>query len=138
MLLTEEDRAREAALSGAAFVRQRAPAPDPDSRWASGAPARQIRLVHPKLAEAFVASPALESGIARLQHRARWPSPPGQQPGLFTGPCIRFTKRSPGRRWRGCSSASGRGPCAGVLLAGDDHDYAEASQASWIGADGTW
>lgn len=61
----------------------------------------------------------------------------GQQPGLFTGPLYTLHKALSARalavllerRW-------GRPVVPVFWLAGDDHDYAEAASAHWLGPDG--
>ena len=89
------------------------------------------------LAPAFVDSAALESALARLRRPGALVVTSGQQPGLFTGPLYTIHKalstaalaRLLERRWKR--------PVVPVFwLAGDDHDFAEASAASWIGPDG--
>jgi bacillithiol biosynthesis cysteine-adding enzyme BshC len=89
------------------------------------------------LSAAFVPSSALEEGLKRLRLPGALAVTSGQQPGLFTGPLYTIHKalstaslaRVLERRWRR--------PVVPVFwLAGDDHDFAEASTASWIGPDG--
>jgi len=91
----------------------------------------------PALAEAFVASPTRDAQLARLLRPGALAVTTGQQPGLFTGPLYTVHKavsavalsRLLERRWNR--------PVVPVFwLAGDDHDFAEASSAAWIGADG--
>ena len=91
----------------------------------------------PKLAEAFVASSALEAGIARLRRPGALAVTTGQQPGLFTGPLYTIHKALSAAGLARVLEQQWSRPVVPVFwLAGDDHDYTEASQASWIGADG--
>jgi len=92
----------------------------------------------PALAEAFVPSSTRDEQLARLRAPGALAITTGQQPGLFTGPLYTVHKalsavalaRLLERRWNR--------PVVPVFwLAGDDHDFAEASSASWITADGT-
>ncbi len=89
------------------------------------------------LAEAFVASSSRDAQLERLLAPGALAVTTGQQPGLFTGPLYTIHKalsavalaRRLEERWRR--------PVVPVFwLAGDDHDFAEASSASWIAADG--
>ncbi len=91
----------------------------------------------PVLAEAFVASPARDSALARLTEPGALVVTTGQQPGLFTGPLYTIYKalstvalaRIMERQWQR--------PVVPVFwAAGDDHDFAEASHTSWITGDG--
>jgi bacillithiol synthase len=92
----------------------------------------------PKLADAFVASAALEVGIARLQRPGALAVTTGQQPGLFTGPLFTIHKALSAAALARVLERQWSRPVVPVFwLAGDDHDFAEASQASWIAADGT-
>jgi bacillithiol synthase len=90
------------------------------------------------LSEAFVPSPTREAQLARLHRPDALAVTTGQQPGLFTGPLYTIHKalsavalsRLLERRWNR--------PVVPVFwLAGDDHDFAEASSASFIAADGS-
>jgi bacillithiol biosynthesis cysteine-adding enzyme BshC len=89
------------------------------------------------LDDAFVPSPAREALVARLRQPGALAVTTGQQPGLFTGPLYTVHKalsaaalaRVLERRW-------GRPVVPVFWSASDDHDFAEASAASWIGADG--
>lgn len=91
-----------------------------------------------ELEAAFVPSPARDAALARLREPGALAVTTGQQPGLFTGPLYTVHKalsaaalaRVLERRWER--------PVVPVFwLAADDHDYVEASQASWVGPDGT-
>jgi bacillithiol biosynthesis cysteine-adding enzyme BshC len=92
----------------------------------------------PRLAEAFVASTARETGIARLQRPGALAVTTGQQPGLFTGPLYTIHKALSAAALARVLERQWSRPVVPVFwLAGDDHDFAEASQTSWIAADGT-
>lgn len=61
----------------------------------------------------------------------------GQQPGLFTGPLYTVHKALAARALaRRLERDWGRPVVPLFWLAGDDHDYAEASTASWLDAEG--
>jgi bacillithiol biosynthesis cysteine-adding enzyme BshC len=90
------------------------------------------------LEPAFVESSAKESALSRLREPGALVVTTGQQPGLFTGPLYTVHKalsaaalaRVLERRWER--------PVVPVFwVAADDHDFVEASQVSWVGADGT-
>src|SRR5205814_1679188 len=92
----------------------------------------------PRLAEAFVASAARETGIVRLQRPGALAVTTGQQPGLFTGPLYTIHKALSAAALARVLEAQWSRPVVPVFwLAGDDHDFAEASQTSWIAADGS-
>jgi bacillithiol biosynthesis cysteine-adding enzyme BshC len=90
------------------------------------------------LEAALVESEARAGAVARLREPGALVVTTGQQPGLFTGPLYTVHKalsaaalaRVLERRWER--------PVVPVFwLASDDHDFAEASQASWVGPDGS-
>jgi bacillithiol biosynthesis cysteine-adding enzyme BshC len=90
------------------------------------------------LAEAFWPSPALEEGLRRLRLPGALAVTSGQQPGLFTGPLYTVYKAlSTASLARHLETRWGRPVVPIFWLAGDDHDFAEASLASYIKADGT-
>jgi bacillithiol biosynthesis cysteine-adding enzyme BshC len=100
-------------------------------------PAPRPGALDPALTEAFVASAARDEALARLRQPGALALTTGQQPGLFTGPLYTVHKalstaalaRVLERRWQR--------PVVPVFWsAGDDHDFAEASHASWVGTDG--
>jgi bacillithiol biosynthesis cysteine-adding enzyme BshC len=100
-------------------------------------PAPRPGALDPALLEAFVPSEGREALLARLRTPGALAVTTGQQPGLFTGPLYTVHKalsavalaRLLERRWKR--------PVVPIFwLAGDDHDFAEASSASWITADG--
>ncbi|HEX6104525.1 MAG TPA: bacillithiol biosynthesis cysteine-adding enzyme BshC, partial [Gemmatimonadales bacterium] len=90
------------------------------------------------LVDAFVPSAARDAAVARLRSPGTLVVTTGQQPGLFTGPLYTVHKalsaaalaRLLERRWNR--------PVVPVFWsASDDHDFTEASHASWIGPDGS-
>lgn len=91
----------------------------------------------PALADAIIVSSARTAALARLAEPGAFVITTGQQPGLFTGPLYTVYKalstvalaRVLERQW-------GRPVVPVFWVAGDDHDFAEASQASWISAEG--
>jgi bacillithiol biosynthesis cysteine-adding enzyme BshC len=88
------------------------------------------------LAAAFVPSISREAQLARL-HAGALAVTTGQQPGLFTGALYTIHKAvSAAALARVLEARWGRPVVPVFWLAGDDHDFAEASTASWIGADG--
>jgi len=102
------------------------------------APEPRAGGLDPALRDAFVASTTRDQQLARLGRPDALAVTTGQQPGLFTGPLYTVHKalsavalaRLLERRWQR--------PVVPVFwLAGDDHDFAEASSASWIAADGS-
>jgi bacillithiol biosynthesis cysteine-adding enzyme BshC len=93
---------------------------------------------NPALADAFVASPALEDALARLRQPGAVALTTGQQPGLFTGPLYTIHKALSSAALARILERQWQRPVVPVFwTAGDDHDYAEASHASWIKPDGT-
>lgn len=90
-----------------------------------------------ELAGAFWPSAAREAGLARLRLPGALAVTSGQQPGLFTGALYTVYKAlSTAALARHLEARWGRPVVPIFWLAGDDHDFAEASAASWIGADG--
>lgn len=90
------------------------------------------------LLAACVAAPGIEPALQRLRDPQVLAVTTGQQPALFTGPLYTVHKalsaaalaRELERRWRR--------PVVPIFwVAGDDHDFAEAGHAAWIGADGS-
>ena len=86
---------------------------------------------------ALLAVPGAEAAIQRLHQPGALVVTTGQQPGLYTGPLYAVHKglaaaalaRVLERRWKR--------PVVPIFwLAGDDHDYAEASSATWVDAGG--
>ncbi len=92
----------------------------------------------PQLEAAFVPGPARDAALARLREPGALAVTSGQQPGLFTGPLYTVHKalstaalaRVLERRWSR--------PVVPIFwIAGDDHDFTEASSATWLAADGS-
>jgi len=91
----------------------------------------------PALEPAFVPSAARDTVLARLREPGALAVTSGQQPGLFTGPLYTVHKALSTaalahvleRQW-------GRPVVPVFWVAGDDHDFAEASETSWLAADG--
>ena len=90
------------------------------------------------LESAFLDSSAKDAALVRLGQPGALAITTGQQPGLFTGPLYTVHKalsaaalaRVLERRWDR--------PVVPVFwVAADDHDFVEASQASWTAADGS-
>lgn len=87
---------------------------------------------------ALVAAAGSEQARQRLREPGALAVTTGQQPGLFTGPLYSVYKalsavalaRVLERRWQ-------RPVIPVFWIAGDDHDFAEASTASWLDASGT-
>jgi bacillithiol biosynthesis cysteine-adding enzyme BshC len=102
------------------------------------APAPRPGAMPPALADAFVASLARDAQLERLQRPDALAVTTGQQPGLFTGPLYTIHKALSAVALARLLEARWRRPVVPVFwLAGDDHDFAEASSASWIAADGS-
>jgi bacillithiol synthase len=101
------------------------------------APAERPGGLDGALVKAFVSSPSSERQLARLRSPGALAVTTGQQPGLFTGPLYTIHKAlSAAALSRVLEERWGRPVVPVFWLAGDDHDFAEASSASWIGADG--
>ncbi|MGE5232046.1 MAG: bacillithiol biosynthesis cysteine-adding enzyme BshC, partial [Deltaproteobacteria bacterium] len=91
----------------------------------------------PALLPAIVTAPGHEALRARLEQPGVLVVTTGQQPALFTGPLYHIHKALSAaalaelleRRWS-------RPVVPLFWVAGDDHDFAEASHAEWLGADG--
>lgn len=100
-------------------------------------PAQRAGGFDAALAEAFVASPTREEQLSRLRSPGALAVTTGQQPGLFTGPLYTVHKALSAAALAGRLERRWSRPVVPVFwLAGDDHDFAEASAASWIAADG--
>ena len=90
------------------------------------------------LADAFIPSSAREHALSRLQEPEALAVTTGQQPGLFTGPLYTIYKALSAAALARILERQWQRPVVPVFwVAGDDHDYAEASHASWINAEGT-
>lgn len=89
------------------------------------------------LAPAFVRSAALDAVLARLRLPGAVAVTTGQQPGLLTGPLYTVHKALSTASLARVLERKWKRPVVPIFwLAGDDHDFAEASSTSWIGADG--
>ena len=92
----------------------------------------------PALAGAIVSSPARDAALARLNQAGALVVTTGQQPGLFTGPLYTVYKAVSTAALARVLERQWQRPVVPVFwAAGDDHDFAEASRASWISGEGT-
>jgi bacillithiol synthase len=92
----------------------------------------------PALEPAFVPSAASDAGLAQLREPGALAVTSGQQPGLFTGPLYTVHKAlSTAALAQVLQRQWGRTVVPIFWIAGDDHDFAEASEISWLTADGT-
>jgi len=92
----------------------------------------------PTLAPAIVASAAREAILARLKQPGAFVVTTGQQPGLFTGPLYTLYKAVSTAALARVLERQWHRPVVPVFwVAGDDHDFVEASRANWISADGS-
>ncbi len=91
----------------------------------------------PALAAAIIPSPARDTAVARLSEPGAFVVTTGQQPGLFTGPLYTLYKAISTAALARVLERQWQRPVVPVFwVAGDDHDFAEASQASWISGEG--
>ena len=91
----------------------------------------------PVLADAIVTSPAREPALERLRTPGSLVVTTGQQPGLFTGPLYTIYKALSAAGLARVLERQWQRPVVPVFwVAGDDHDFAEASQATWLATDG--
>jgi bacillithiol biosynthesis cysteine-adding enzyme BshC len=92
----------------------------------------------PSLGDAFVPGAATDSALARLREPGAVAVTSGQQPGLFTGPLYTIYKALSSAALARVLERQWHRPVVPVFwVAGDDHDFAEASSASWIAGDGS-
>jgi bacillithiol synthase len=92
----------------------------------------------PALADAVLASPARGPVLERLAQPGASAVTSGQQPGLFTGPLYTIYKALSTAGLARLLERQWQRPVVPVFwVAGDDHDFAEASHASWITNDGS-
>lgn len=90
------------------------------------------------IAAAFLPSATRDAQVARLRTPGALAVTTGQQPGLFTGPLYTIHKALSASALAGILEERWGRPVVPVFwLAGDDHDFAEASSTSWIAADGS-
>jgi bacillithiol biosynthesis cysteine-adding enzyme BshC len=93
----------------------------------------------PALAEAIVSSPARDSILERLNQPGASVVTTGQQPGLFTGPLYTIYKAVSTAALARVLERQWQRPVVPVFwAAGDDHDFVEASRASWISGAGAF
>jgi bacillithiol biosynthesis cysteine-adding enzyme BshC len=91
----------------------------------------------PALGEAFLPSGARDAGLARLRQPGALAVTTGQQPGLFTGPLYTVHKALSTAALARILERLWQRPVVPVFwAAGDDHDFAEASQAAWLDNNG--
>jgi bacillithiol synthase len=91
----------------------------------------------PALEAAFVPSAARDGALVRLREPGALAVTSGQQPGLFTGPLYTVHKAlSTAALAQVLERQWGRTVVPIFWIAGDDHDFAEASETSWLTADG--
>ncbi len=101
-------------------------------------PAPREGQFDPTLADAIVSSPARSAAIARLKEPGAVAVTTGQQPGLFTGPLYTIYKAVSTAALARVLERQWQRPVVPVFwAAGDDHDFTEASRASWISMAGT-
>jgi bacillithiol biosynthesis cysteine-adding enzyme BshC len=90
------------------------------------------------LADAIVPSGVRDVALERLSQPGALAVTSGQQPGLFTGPLYTIYKALSTAALARLLERQWQRPVVPVFwVAGDDHDYAEASHASWIAGDGS-
>jgi bacillithiol synthase len=91
----------------------------------------------PVLGDAILPSAAREAALTRLREPGAIAVTTGQQPGLFTGPLYTIYKALSTAALARILERQWHRPVVPVFwVAGDDHDFAEASQTSWIASDG--
>jgi bacillithiol biosynthesis cysteine-adding enzyme BshC len=94
--------------------------------------------LNPAVRDAFVPSPAVEAALSRLAQPGALAVTSGQQPGLFTGPLYTVHKALSTAALARVLERQWSRPVVPIFwIAGDDHDFAEASQTGWLGADGS-
>jgi bacillithiol biosynthesis cysteine-adding enzyme BshC len=86
---------------------------------------------------AIVRSAGCEAQLERLRQPGALVVTTGQQPGLFTGPLYTIHKALAAAALARRLESEWRRPVIPLLwVAGDDHDWAEASGAAWLDTDG--
>jgi bacillithiol synthase len=92
----------------------------------------------PALEDAILPSTARDTALLRLSEPGSFVVTTGQQPGLFTGPLYTIYKAVSAASLARVLERLWQRPVVPVFWsAGDDHDFAEASHASWIASDGS-
>ncbi|MGH7594506.1 MAG: bacillithiol biosynthesis cysteine-adding enzyme BshC [Gemmatimonadales bacterium] len=92
----------------------------------------------PELDAAIIATRSSSNVLQRLHQPGALVVTTGQQPGLFTGPLYTVHKALAAAALARVLEARWHRPVVPVFwLAGDDHDFGEASTAAWIDASGT-
>lgn len=92
----------------------------------------------PALGDALIHSSARDAALARLREPGACVVTTGQQPGLFTGPLYTIYKAVSTAALARVLERQWQRPVVPVFwVAGDDHDFTEASQVSWISGEGT-
>ena len=90
-----------------------------------------------QLLSAIIDAPGTAEQLARLRAPETLVVTTGQQPGLFTGPLYTIHKALAAAALAKHLEQEWRRPVVALLwVAGDDHDWAEASNASWLDAEG--
>jgi uncharacterized protein YllA (UPF0747 family) len=79
---------------------------------------------------------AAAAGCRRLADPATRVVATGQQPGLFGGPLLTFSKLVAAARWAAALEAAGEPAVAVFWVATEDHDYAEVANATVLTAGG--
>jgi bacillithiol biosynthesis cysteine-adding enzyme BshC len=101
-------------------------------------PAPREGHFEPALTDAIIHSPARDAALARLSEPGAFVITTGQQPGLFTGPLYTLYKAISTAALARVLERQWQRPVVPVFwVAGDDHDFTEASQSSWISGEGT-
>ena len=101
-------------------------------------PTQRESVWDPALAEAILPTAARETALQRLTEPGSFVVTTGQQPGLFTGPLYTIYKAVSAASLARVLERLWQRPVVPVFWsAGDDHDFAEASQASWITSEGS-
>ena len=91
----------------------------------------------PALADAIIPTPARDAALRKLSEPGALVVTTGQQPGLFTGPLYTIYKALSTAALARILERQWQRPVVPVFwVAGDDHDFTEASHTSWIAADG--
>ncbi len=100
-------------------------------------PAPRENVWDSDLADAILPTAARENALQRLREPGSFVVTTGQQPGLFTGPLYTIYKAVSAASLARVLERQWQRPVVPVFWsAGDDHDFAEASHASWISGDG--